>query len=131
MVAQSLGFATAVFAWIVASISGGHRYGTHSLIGIAVFTAGADAAGKYQAAALASGGHPGWCLNLVPIGPHLTLLCSAAFRSLKIGSHHGDLLGAAAVRHDPVRRGPARVHQLARPAAGPGHRCAARAAAGR
>ena len=95
-VARTFGFATAAFAWIVARISGGHRHGTHSLIGIAVFTAGAYAAGKYQAAAPAGGGHPGWCLNLAPAGLYLTLLYSAAFRSLKIGSHHGDLLGAAA-----------------------------------
>jgi membrane-bound metal-dependent hydrolase YbcI (DUF457 family) len=95
-VAQTFGFATAAFAWIVARISGGHRHGTHSLTGIAVFTAGAYAAGTYQAAAPAPGGHPGWCLNLVPAGVYLALLYSAAFRSLKIGSHHGDLLGMTA-----------------------------------
>ncbi len=39
--ARSLGFVTGVFAWIVRGISGGHRHGTHSVIGIGAFTGAA------------------------------------------------------------------------------------------
>src|SRR6201994_288382 len=47
-ISRSFGFLTEWFTWVVDRISGGHRHGTHSLIGIAAFTAGAYAAGLYQ-----------------------------------------------------------------------------------
>src|SRR5260370_41948110 len=34
-IARTFGFLTGAFAWIVHKISGGHRKGTHSLIGVA------------------------------------------------------------------------------------------------
>ena len=43
-IARSYGFLTETFAWIVHHLSGGHRKGTHSVIGVLVFTAGAWAA---------------------------------------------------------------------------------------
>ena len=45
-ISRSFGFLTQAFAWLVDRLSGGHRHGTHSFVGIAVFTAGAFAAGS-------------------------------------------------------------------------------------
>jgi membrane-bound metal-dependent hydrolase YbcI (DUF457 family) len=98
-IARSFGVLTEGFAKLVATISGGHRHGTHSLVGIAVFTAGAWAAGAYQIAgkggvAFSSGslhGSLGW--HMLPAALYLTLLYSSALRALHIGGHHGDLIG--------------------------------------
>ena len=38
-IARTFGFLTGTFAWIVNRISGGHRKGTHSLLGVALLTA--------------------------------------------------------------------------------------------
>jgi membrane-bound metal-dependent hydrolase YbcI (DUF457 family) len=92
-IARSFGFLTEAFAWIVARISGGHRHGTHSLAGIAVFTAGALAAGSFQLSGPRLTGHTAFSWHMVPAGLCLALLYSAAFRALRIGGHHGDLLG--------------------------------------
>src|ERR1022692_2944317 len=46
-ISRSFGFLTEAFAWLVDRLSGGHRRGTHSLFGIAVFTAGAVSVGAY------------------------------------------------------------------------------------
>src|SRR6185437_10612610 len=56
-IARSFGFLTEGFAWVVARISGGHRHGTHSLAGVAVFAVGALAAGGYQLSGMRTGGH--------------------------------------------------------------------------
>jgi len=106
-VALSFGFLTNSFSWLVEKVSGGHRHGTHALIGIGIFTIGAYYAGKYQlsgphppyAAPGTAGWHPAQFWHLVPAGIFLTLLYSSALRALKVGSHHGDLIamiGAAA-----------------------------------
>ena len=94
-IARSFGFLTEGFAWLVARLSGGHRHGTHSLLGIAVFTAGALAAGAYQLSGptIGSAGHPAFSWHLVPAALILALLYSSALRALHIGGHHGDLLG--------------------------------------
>ena len=73
-------------------LSGGHRHGTHSFVGIAVFSAGALAAGSYQLTAHLTG-HTVFSWHLVPAALYLALLYSAALRALHIGGHHGDLLG--------------------------------------
>ena len=39
--ARSFGFVTYVLAWCVRAVSGGHRHGTHSLLGVAAFTGAA------------------------------------------------------------------------------------------
>jgi membrane-bound metal-dependent hydrolase YbcI (DUF457 family) len=84
-VARSLGLLSRVFAWLVERISGGHRHGTHSLAGVAVFTAAAFAAIRYSAA---TGGRIAlWLL--------LTLVIAAALRALRIGGHAADLLAVA------------------------------------
>ena len=94
-ISRCFGFLTEAFAWIVDRISGGHRHGTHSLVGIAVFTAGAVAAGWYQLSGRPIG-HTAFSWHMVPAALYLTLLYSAALRALHIGGHHGDLLGIGA-----------------------------------
>ena len=46
--ARSFGFVTAAFAWLIEHVSGGHRHGTHSLVGIAAFSAAAYTADAYR-----------------------------------------------------------------------------------
>jgi membrane-bound metal-dependent hydrolase YbcI (DUF457 family) len=88
-VALSFGFLTNGFSWLVEKLSGGHRHGTHALIGVGVFTFGALSAAHYQMRAP----HDAFSWLLVPAGVYLALLYSAALRALKIGGHHGDLIG--------------------------------------
>ena len=90
-IARTFGFLTGAFAWIVHKISGGHRKGTHSLLGVALVAAASLGAASWQAGARAPG--PWW--HLVPAGLILALLFSAAFRALNIGGHHGDAFGIA------------------------------------
>jgi len=92
-IARCFGFLTQAFAWVVARVSGGHRHGTHSLVGITVFTAGALWAGAYQLSGARTGGHAAFSWHMVPAGLYLALLYSAALRALHVGGHHGDLLG--------------------------------------
>jgi len=75
---------------VVEHISGGHRHGTHSLVGVAAFTGAAYAAEHYRHTL---GGKIG-------LGLLLVLVLAAGLRALKIGGHFADLLaiaGAAAV----------------------------------
>lgn len=81
-VAETFGFVTKGFAWLVGRISGGHRHGTHSLAGIAAFTGAAYAAEHYRRTL---GGDIG-------LGLLLVLVLAAGLRALKIGGHAGDLL---------------------------------------
>lgn len=39
--ARSYGFVTEALAWVISKISGGHRHGSHSLLGVAAFTGAA------------------------------------------------------------------------------------------
>ena len=97
-VSASFGFLTEGFCWLVTKLSGGHRHGTHSLFGIAVFTAGALAAGAYQLSGppVSGIGHPVFSWHLVPAVLFLSLLYAAALRALHVGGHHSDLLAIAA-----------------------------------
>jgi membrane-bound metal-dependent hydrolase YbcI (DUF457 family) len=97
-ISRSFGFLTEWFAWVVDRISGGHRHGTHSLVGIAVFTAGAYGAGLFQLSEPKSltAGHLAFSWHIVPAALILALLYSSALRALHIGGHFGDLLGIAA-----------------------------------
>jgi membrane-bound metal-dependent hydrolase YbcI (DUF457 family) len=94
-ISREFGFLTEAFAWLVDRLSGGHRHGTHSLVGITVFSIGALAAGSYQMSAHLSR-HTVFSWHLVPAAVFLALLFSAALRALHIGGHHGDLLGIGA-----------------------------------
>jgi membrane-bound metal-dependent hydrolase YbcI (DUF457 family) len=95
-IARSFGFLTEAFSWLIDKISGGHRHGTHSLVGTAVFTAGALAAGNLQSSWTHTPAHSAWSWHLLPAVLYLALLYSAALRALHIGGHHGDLLGIGA-----------------------------------
>src|SRR5690349_22514575 len=75
-IARSFGFLTEAFAWVVRRISGGHRRGTHALIGITVFTAGAIASGRYQLSGKPIG-HTAFTWHMVPAALYLALLYSS------------------------------------------------------
>jgi membrane-bound metal-dependent hydrolase YbcI (DUF457 family) len=94
-IASSFGFLTELFAKFTNLIAGGHRHGTHSLIGIAVFTAGAWASGSLQMHSKGgiAFGHGSLSVYMIPALLYLTLLYSSALRALKVGGHHGDLIG--------------------------------------
>jgi membrane-bound metal-dependent hydrolase YbcI (DUF457 family) len=94
-IASSFGFVTEGFAKITDVLSGGHRHGTHSLLGIAAFTAGAWASGMWQLHAKGGVliGHREVTYAMIPAVLYLTLLYSSALRALKVGGHHGDLIG--------------------------------------
>jgi membrane-bound metal-dependent hydrolase YbcI (DUF457 family) len=94
-IARTFGFMTAAFAWIVHKISGGHRKGTHSLLGVALLTAGSLAAGAWQRTAWTTGGRLAEPWHLVPAAVILALLFSAGLRALHIGGHYGDAAGIA------------------------------------
>jgi membrane-bound metal-dependent hydrolase YbcI (DUF457 family) len=85
-VSRTFGFMTEGFAWAVGHVSGGHRHGTHSAAGVAVFTGLAvlAAAFGHTPAGLA-------CLGLLA-----ALLLASALRALRLGGHSGDLLALAA-----------------------------------
>ncbi|HEY2522635.1 MAG TPA: metal-dependent hydrolase [Streptosporangiaceae bacterium] len=85
-IARSYGFLTETFAWIVHHLSGGHRKGTHSVLGVLVFTAGAWAAVHFD--------HT--LAGKIALGVFLSLLLSAALAALHVGGHHGDALGVGA-----------------------------------
>jgi len=88
--ARSLGFVTEGFAWVVRTISGGHRHGTHSIVGVGAFAGAAWLACEYR--------HD-WAGRIA-----LFLILAAGFASasdaLRIGGHFGNLValgGAAAM----------------------------------
>ena len=88
--ARSLGFVTEAFAWVIRTISGGHRHGTHSALGVAAFTGAAWLACLFR--------------HTIPGRIALFLILAAGFAAaldaLRIGGHAGNLLalgGAAAM----------------------------------
>ena len=92
-IARTFGFLTGAFAWIVHTVSGGHRKGTHSLLGVAIMTLAAYGAGQWQDSAHVTAGHTQLWWHLIPAGLLLALLFSAGLRALYIGGHHADLFG--------------------------------------
>lgn len=84
--ARSFGFATRAFAWLVDRVSGGHRHGTHSLVGIAAFTA----------AAVLADAHRGALAGRVALGLLLTLVIASGLRALNAGGHTSDLVAIVA-----------------------------------
>lgn len=85
--ARSLGFFSAAFAFLVGKVSGGHRHGTHSAVGVAVFTALAWAACVFRHE---DAGRIRYVLALF-----LALAFAAGLRALRIGGHFADLLAIA------------------------------------
>jgi len=104
-IADSFGLVTEAFSRFTNKVSGGHRHGTHSIIGVAVFAAVAWGCGVLQqhVGAVRHFGHGAlagsvsW--GMIPAVIVLTLLYASALRALKIGGHFADLIGfiAAAV----------------------------------
>jgi len=83
--ARSFGFVTEILAWCVEKISGGHRHGTHSLAGIAAFTAVAWLGCLFR--------------HAIPGRVVLFVILAAGFASamdaLRIGGHAGSVLALA------------------------------------
>lgn len=84
-VARSFGFLSEGFAWVVDRLSGGHRHGTHSIIGIAFFTAIVWVANAYQR----------YLPARIVLGLFLALAIAAGLRALRIAGHFGDLIAIA------------------------------------
>lgn len=85
-VSRSLGFLSEAFAWIVGKISGGHRHGSHSILGVAVFTGLTWLCCEFRHT---MPGH--WALALL-----LALAFAAGLRALRMGGHYADLLALGA-----------------------------------
>ena len=85
-ISRTLGFFTMTVSWIVHKVSGGHRKGTHSLPGAAVFTLAAWLAVT----------HTGSLAGKIILGVILGLILAAGVRALRIGGHHADIIGLAA-----------------------------------
>jgi len=83
--ARSLGFLTVAFAHLVRLVSGGHRHATHSILGVAVFTAAAWAACAFRHG---PAGH-------AVLGAFLALAIAAGLRALRLGGHFADALAIA------------------------------------
>lgn len=83
--ARSFGFVSEAFAWLIEHLSGGHRHGTHSLVGVAAFTGGAYAAEHYRYT----------LAGKIGLGLLLVLVLASGLRALKIGGHFSDLLAIA------------------------------------
>ena len=84
-ISRTLGFFTEAVSWIVHRISGGHRKGTHSVLGAAAFTFAAWLAVT----------HAGSLAGKIILGVILGLILAAGVRALRIGGHHGDVIGLA------------------------------------
>jgi membrane-bound metal-dependent hydrolase YbcI (DUF457 family) len=85
-VSRGFGFLTETFARLVSFAAGGHRHGTHSLAGIAVFTAVALAAEPWRQTV------PG----AIALTILLAVILASALRVLRLGGHGADLLALAA-----------------------------------
>jgi len=80
--ARSFGFLTHSFAWLAGRISGGHRHGTHTLIGTGVFTGLAWLAVHYRQDTA----------GRIGLGAFLTLILAGALIALRLGGHFADAL---------------------------------------
>lgn len=85
-ISRTFGFFTGAFSWVVHKISGGHRKGTHSVLGVALFTFA-----SWLAVTDATN-----LTRKIVLGVILGLLLAAGVRALRIGGHHGDVIGLAA-----------------------------------
>lgn len=84
--AHSFGFLTKFIAEIIGKVSGGHRHGTHSLVGVAVFTALAWAGVRYR--------HD-WA-GRIGLGMLLAIVLASGLVALRVGKGrrwHGLLRG--------------------------------------
>lgn len=84
--ARSFGFVTWCLAWFVRKVSGGHRHGSHSVLGVAAFTAVAWLACLFRHT------WPG----VIVLGVVLAVGFASALDALRIGGHAGSLAACAA-----------------------------------
>jgi membrane-bound metal-dependent hydrolase YbcI (DUF457 family) len=84
--AHCFGFLTKAFAWLVGKIAGGHRWGTHSVLGVAVFTGLAWAAVYFRA-------DPGGRAGLLVL---LSLIIAGGLYALRTGGHWADAIAVTA-----------------------------------
>jgi len=84
--ARSLGFASELVARVIRKLSGGHRHLTHSVLGVAIFTALAWAACHYRHSV------PGE----IALGVFLLLGIAAGLGALRLGGHRADAIALAA-----------------------------------
>lgn len=80
--ARSFGFLTRAFAWLAGKISGGHRHGTHSILGVAVLAGLAWLAVAYR--------HD--TAGRIALGAFLAPLFASALIALRLGGHFADAL---------------------------------------
>jgi membrane-bound metal-dependent hydrolase YbcI (DUF457 family) len=76
---------TAILSRVIRAVSGGHRQGTHSLLGVAAFT------GVAWLACLFRDTWPG----RIALGVILAVGLTSAMDALRVGGHFGNLLGCA------------------------------------
>jgi membrane-bound metal-dependent hydrolase YbcI (DUF457 family) len=84
--ARALGWLSEAFGWLVERVSGGHRHGTHSVLGVAVFTTATWLACIYR--------HD--LASRVALAVFLTLAIAAGLRALRLHGGLADAGGAAA-----------------------------------
>lgn len=84
--ARSLGFLSKGFAYLIRTVSGGHRHATHSAFGVAVFTGLTWLACHYR-----TGPYGRVILAVV-----LALAVAAGLRALHLGGHYADVLALGA-----------------------------------
>src|SRR5216683_2961333 len=82
---RSFGFLTEAFAWLVSKASGGHRHGTHSILGVAAFTALTWLACVFRRDL------PG----RIGLGLLLAIAMASGLRALRLGGHFADLAAIA------------------------------------
>jgi len=83
--ARSFGFLTKGFAWLIGTISGGHRHLTHAVLGVAGFTGLAWLAVKYRSDI---GGEIGLAL-------FLALIIAGGLYAMQVHGHGADVLAIA------------------------------------
>jgi membrane-bound metal-dependent hydrolase YbcI (DUF457 family) len=84
--ARCLGLLSEAFAWAVEHLSGGHRHATHSVLGVAAFSAWAWAGYHWRHDLPGRGA----------LGLLLALAIAAGLRALRLGGHPGDLAAVGA-----------------------------------
>lgn len=83
--AHCFGFLTRGFAWLIGTISGGHRHLTHAIGGVAGFTALAAVAVEHRQATA----------GRIGLGVLLALILASGLYALQLGGHGADLLAVA------------------------------------
>ena len=84
-VSRSYGFLTEMFAWVIGRVSGGHRHGTHSIVGVGVFTGLAWLACTFDRDIAGRAG----------LGVILAIGFASGLRALRLAGHLADVLAIA------------------------------------